>query len=68
MFKCATCDGTAGMIEMNDDGETFTLHINDTEGNHHEIKIDRETLDKFGDAVKIRQTVAELEYEIDGEG
>ena len=53
MHFCANCNGTFSMIELNDDGETYTIHLHEND-KPVDVKVDWTTLEKLGDAIQIQ--------------
>lgn len=63
MSFCGTCDGTVGMINLNDDGTTYTIHLEDIKGEHHPIQVNVTTLEKLRSAINIQMFMSrELKY------
>jgi hypothetical protein len=65
-MKCANCEGVTNIITLGDDGETFTLHLHDTEGEAATVLIDRKEFDRLDAALRLQKEMNKvLSYEKD---
>lgn len=57
---CGFCNGTAGMIELNDDGKTYTIHLHEDD-KPVPVKVDLKTLMKLSDAITMQLFITRKE-------
>lgn len=64
MIGYGTCSGITRIVELNDDGETYTIHLH-SEGKEVSLKVDAQTLKDLSAAIQIQMFISskDLTYE-----